>query len=143
MRQEARQGGLASLRNPAQMINQEAVQESPEFGDLRPLGAQLSDGVPVLLDKCQRHLLRGGAELARFQVRLQAQFGKQAEFKGEQRLRPRSVRAQVVQQAEHQIEDHGQGRLGFSGLLDERDAVGGLAETGQVLPQRRDAFREG
>ena len=68
MRQEARQGGIPALGDSSQMINEVAVQESAEFGDLRAGWGLARDSVPFLLvSACA--MLRAGVQLALLQVR--------------------------------------------------------------------------
>src|SRR5579859_5350690 len=71
------------------------------------------------------------------QIRLQAEFAEQLQFERENILRSRRMTGEPIQKAAKQFEHRLQRCLGLGGLLEQSNAIGGLAQISQLTAQSR------
>jgi len=69
------------------MKNQEAVKELPQFAGLRGCGLQTRTRRPVVLHQRANDLFGAGRQFGFPQIRFQAEFMQEFEFKGQDNLR--------------------------------------------------------
>lgn len=117
------------------MINQEAVEELFQLAGLRRAGFQIGEGGPVELDEFFQNLFGACAEFGFLKIGQLAEFVEQFHLEGKNGQRSRRMFCKLTQQAGEQFVKLRQRRFGFGRLLDERGAVGGLLQPGEIVAQ--------
>ena len=111
------------------------MQELSQFGGLRPAQLQSRHGRPITHGQSRHDSPRTWSQVPFLQVRLQTEFAQQFEFEGENRLWPRRLMLQVVEQTVHQFKHRRQRCLGLGDLLHELGAISSLLQTFEILPE--------
>jgi len=118
------------------MKYQKTVKKPAQLAGLRGCEFQTRTRRPVGSRQRADDLFCAGRQFGCPQIRFQAEFMQEFEFKGKNNLRRGFLAAKASEEFAHQFKNGGQGRFGFRGLLDERRGVGSLAQPANVLPKR-------
>src|SRR5439155_25561191 len=134
---DSRQRRAARGGDLAQMIDEKIVEKPLNLVGLNCAQLEAGEGGPIQFFNFSQDLPGAWAQLVIVQFRLLAQLDQQFHLEGEEGQRLRRLRRQMSEQAGQQLKNHGQGRLGLGGLLDQGVAVAGLLQIGDFLAQGR------